>query len=202
MRLLSPISAAISWESFCLVTLLERERAKWIIDGARWTVSPSAESRSNCELYYLEWRVCYELSATRPWAFLSPLAQPLSSPSLCLYNFVKPFVGKVYRKPFYILPFKEMDSLGDCPWLCCLPDNESDCEMLGVSRSLHFPWLFYFIHGCSKQVVSKIQPGNKDGCIISACHRYVPVRTEKGVMLSLVPNCMLSCLLLGKLQQF
>lgn len=46
---------------------------------------PSVESRSNCELYYLEWRVRCVLSATPPWAFLPLLAlslQPFSS-SVC-----------------------------------------------------------------------------------------------------------------------
>lgn len=49
---------------------------------------PSAESRSNCESYYLEWRVRCELSAAPPGAFLSLLAprlQPLSSSVLFLF---------------------------------------------------------------------------------------------------------------------
>lgn len=88
----SPISAAISRESFCLVTLLERDRAEWIIDGARWTLSLlwKAGPIVNC-ITWNEGSAVYYLQPCKLFFFLPLLAlylQPFSF--FCLFSFPFP----------------------------------------------------------------------------------------------------------------
>lgn len=85
---------------------------------------PSAESRSNCDSYYLEWRVRCELSAAPPGAFffflslLAPRLQPFSSSVLFLFPWLSfQSLFKTFflfllsvRKLFFLFQFDDVNS--------------------------------------------------------------------------------------------